>query len=85
MVRDGGPPHARNGNWEGASPWGTRVGAPGSQGAIRAYCAQVWKAARLWDRIEKAVRAEEFTFPGDPMRIDYGYRRKAHIWVRSRT
>jgi hypothetical protein len=61
------------------------VGAPGSQGAIRAYCAQVWKAARLWDRIEKAVRAEEFTFPGDPMRIDYGYRRKAHIWVRSRT
>jgi hypothetical protein len=54
---------------------GTRVGAPGSRGAIRAYCAQVWKAARLWDRIEKAVRAEEFTFPGDPMRIDYGYRR----------
>jgi hypothetical protein len=53
----------------------TRVGAPGSRGAIRSYCAQVWKAARLWERLEKGVRAEEFTFPGDPMRIDYGYRR----------
>jgi DUF3037 family protein len=53
----------------------TRVGAPGSRGAIRAYCAQVWKHARLWDRLEKGARAEQFTFPGDPMRIDYGYRR----------
>lgn len=53
----------------------TRVGAPGSRGAIRSYCAQVWKQARLWDRIEKGARVEEFTFPGDPMRIDYGYRR----------
>ena len=54
-----------------------RVGLPGSRGAIRSYCAQVWKQARLWDRIEKGVRAEEFTFPGDPMRIDYGYRRNS--------
>ena len=54
---------------------GTRVGAPGSRGALRAYCAQVWKQARLWDHIEKGLRAEQFTFPGDPMRIDYGYRR----------
>jgi hypothetical protein len=27
------------------------------------------------ERLEKGVRAEEFTFVGDPMRIDYGYRR----------
>jgi hypothetical protein len=53
----------------------TRVGAPGSRAAIRSYCAQVWKQAHLWERIEKGLRAEEFTFPGDPMRIDYGYRR----------
>lgn len=52
-----------------------RVGVPGSRGAIRAYCAQVWKAARLWERLEKGLRAEEFTFSGDPMRIDYSYRR----------
>ncbi|HXY00719.1 MAG TPA: DUF3037 domain-containing protein [Candidatus Limnocylindrales bacterium] len=59
-----------------ASPRGnSRVGAPGSRGAMRSYCAQVWKQARLWERLEKGVRVEEFTFPGDPMRIDYGYRR----------
>ncbi len=52
-----------------------RVGAPGSRGAIRSYCAQVFKQARLWERLQKGVRAEEFTFSGDPMRIDYGYRR----------
>lgn len=52
-----------------------RVGAPGSRGLIRSYCAQVLRQARLWERLQKGVRAEEFTFPGDPMRIDYGYRR----------
>lgn len=52
-----------------------RVGAPGSRGAIRSYCAQVFKQARLWERLQKGVRAEEFTFAGDPMRIDYAYRR----------
>jgi hypothetical protein len=52
-----------------------RVGAPGSRGAIRSYCAQVFKQARVWELLRKGVRAEEFTFSGDPMRIDYGYRR----------
>jgi Protein of unknown function (DUF3037) len=52
-----------------------RVGAPGSRAMIRDYCSQVWKAAGLWDRIQKSVRVTEFTFPGDPMRIDYCYRR----------
>jgi len=52
-----------------------RAAAPGSRGMIRSYCAQVLRQARLWERLQKGVRAEEFTFPGDPMRIDYGYRR----------
>jgi hypothetical protein len=52
-----------------------RVGAPGSRAMIRSYCSQVWKAAGLWDRIQKSVRVAEFTFAGDPMRIDYSYRR----------
>ena len=52
-----------------------RVGAPGNRAMIRGYCGQVWKAAGLWDRIEKSVRVTDFTFPGDPMRIDYCYRR----------
>ncbi len=52
-----------------------RVGAPGSRAQMRSYCSQVFRQARLWDRIEKSVRASEFTFPGDPMRLDYSYRR----------
>ena len=52
-----------------------RVGAPGSRGIIRSYCAQVLKQAKLWERMDKGVHAAEFTFAGDPMRLDYGYRR----------
>jgi hypothetical protein len=51
-----------------APPTGrSRVGAPGSRAAIRSYCAQVWKQAHVWERLQKGLRAEEFTFPGDPM------------------
>jgi hypothetical protein len=53
----------------------TRASLPGSRGDLRGYCSQVFRQARLWDRLEKRLRASEFTFPGDPMRIDYGYRR----------
>lgn len=53
----------------------SRLGAPGSRAQMRSYCSQVFRQARLWDRIEKSVRASEFTFPGDPMRLDYSYRR----------
>ena len=53
----------------------SRVGAPGSRAQMRSYCAQVFRQARLWERVEKSVRAAEFTFPGDPMRLDYSYRR----------
>jgi len=46
----------------------SRVGAPGSRAVVRSYCSQVFRQARLWERLEKSVRAEQFTFPGDPMR-----------------
>jgi hypothetical protein len=52
----------------------SRVGAPSSRSQIRSYCSQVFRQARLWERIEKSVPAAEFTFPGDPMRLDYSYR-----------
>lgn len=51
--------------------------ALGSRMSMRDYCAQVWKQAGLWNRIEKSVRAEEYTFPGDPTRIDFAYRKDA--------
>lgn len=53
----------------------SRVGQPGSRATIRAYCAQVFQQARIWDRLQKSVRVAEFTFPGDPSRLDYSYRR----------
>ena len=52
-----------------------RVGAAGSRAMIRNYCSQVWHQARLWERVERSMRVAQFTYPGDPMRIDYSYRR----------
>jgi hypothetical protein len=52
-----------------------RVGAPSSRATLRDYCSQVWKLGGLWDRLEKSVRVTEYTFPGDPMRLDYCYRK----------
>ncbi|OLC89920.1 MAG: hypothetical protein DMG35_05235 [Acidobacteria bacterium] len=52
-----------------------RVGAPSSRAALRNYCSQVWKMGGLWDRLEKSVRITDYTFPGDPMRLDYCYRK----------
>jgi hypothetical protein len=40
-------------------------------GSISVFCRQ----AHLWERIEKSVRVEKWTLPGDPLRIDYSYRR----------
>lgn len=52
-----------------------RVGAPSSRASLRDYCSQVWKMGGLWDRLEKSVRVMDYTFPGDPMRLDYCYRK----------
>ena len=52
-----------------------RPGASGSRSTVRSYCAQVFRQARLWDRLQKSLRVAEYTFPGDPMRLDFGYRR----------
>jgi hypothetical protein len=52
-----------------------RPGASESHPSLRNYCSQVWKQAGLWGKIAKSVRVEPYTFPGDPMRIDYSYQR----------
>jgi hypothetical protein len=53
----------------------SRFGIPHTRPRMRSYCTQVFRQARLWDKIQNSVRVSEFTFPGDPMRIDYSYRR----------
>lgn len=52
-----------------------RPGAPTSRPGLRSYCSQVWKQAGLWSYVKKSVRVEQYTFPGDPMRLDYSYQR----------
>lgn len=52
-----------------------RPGLPGGRADIRSWCAQVFKQARIWEHMDRRVRIAEFTFPGDPARLDYSYRR----------
>jgi hypothetical protein len=53
----------------------SRIGQLGSRASLRSHCSEIFRNARLWDRLQKSVRVAEFTFPGDPMRLDYSYRR----------
>ncbi|MGB6877820.1 MAG: DUF3037 domain-containing protein [Candidatus Acidiferrales bacterium] len=41
---------------------------------IRLKLNDVFRRHRILAKMEKSVRAEQFTQPGDPLRIDYGYR-----------
>lgn len=52
-----------------------RAGLPGSRASIRSWSNQVFRHASIWSRLEKYVPIAEFTFPGDPGRMDYSYRR----------
>lgn len=52
-----------------------RVGRPATRPQMRGYCSQVFRQAHIWDRIGKRLRASEYTYEGDPMRLDYGYSR----------
>jgi hypothetical protein len=53
---------------------GARVGAPGTRSMMREYCSQVWRHAGLWQKVERSIRVAEFTYPGDPLRVDFAYR-----------
>jgi hypothetical protein len=42
---------------------------------IRSRLRDIFRKSRILEKMEKSVRVEEFTEPGDPMRIDYAYRK----------
>jgi hypothetical protein len=46
-----------------------------TRNAIRTRANQVFRSAGLWDLLQRRVRIEEFTYAGDPLRVDYSYRR----------
>jgi hypothetical protein len=41
---------------------------------IRARLNDIFRRRRILDKMQRGVRVEEFTQPGDPFRIDYAYR-----------
>ena len=42
---------------------------------VRAQAADYFRSEKILRLMERGVRVEEFTVPGDPMRIDFSYRR----------
>lgn len=46
-----------------------------TRSGIRTQANRVFRGTGIWPRLERRLRVEEFTYAGDPMRLDYGYRR----------
>jgi hypothetical protein len=49
--------------------------APNTRSSIRAQATEVFRAVGLYPKLEKSVRVDDFTYPGDPLRLDFAYRR----------
>ena len=50
-------------------------GAAETRSGIRSGANQVFRIAGLWPKLERSVRVDQFTYSGDPLRLDYSYRR----------
>ncbi|HXX44985.1 MAG TPA: DUF3037 domain-containing protein [Candidatus Acidoferrales bacterium] len=58
-----------------APPPGARGGiVENTRGWIRGRLNDIFRRHRILGRLERSVRVEEFTQPGDPLRLDYAYR-----------
>jgi hypothetical protein len=53
----------------------TRAEATHSRAALRTRANEAFGRAGVLHQLRRGVRVEEFTYPGDPMRLDYGYQR----------
>jgi Protein of unknown function (DUF3037) len=51
------------------------AGVAETRSGIRAGANQVFRIAGLWPKLERSVRVDKFTYSGDPLRLDYSYRR----------
>jgi len=56
-------------------PRGRARAEAASRTAIRTRITDVFRRAGVLDRLERHLRVDEFTYKGDPMRLDYAYRR----------
>jgi hypothetical protein len=58
-----------------APPPGVRGGiVENTRGWIRNRLRDVFRRKQIFRKMDQGVRVEEFTQPGDPMKLDYGYR-----------
>ncbi len=60
------------------APQRARAAASGvaeTRSGIRSGANQVFRIAGLWPKLERSVRVDQFTYSGDPLRLDYSYRR----------
>jgi hypothetical protein len=46
-----------------------------SRSGIRAKANQVFRTTGLWPKLERSVHVDKYTFAGDPLHLDYSYRR----------
>jgi len=46
-----------------------------TRGGIRARANQVFRGTGIWARLDRRLPVDEFTYAGDPLRLDYSYRR----------
>ncbi len=50
------------------------VGPASARARLRAQLSEVFRRAGIWEPLAKRVSVEEFTYPGDPFKLDYAYR-----------
>jgi len=56
-----------------------RVSRVSGRAAIQQAMRSEFERAQVWDLMRKQIRASEYTRPGDPLRIDAGYRPNGEI------
>jgi hypothetical protein len=48
-----------------------------TRNSIRTRITRVFRSAGILAQMQRSVRVDEFTYPGDPLKLDYSYRRNA--------
>ncbi len=59
-----------------APRYGIRPATPeNSRHGIRSRISVIFRNNHVWDKTQRSIRVDDYTFAGDPMRLDFGYQR----------
>jgi hypothetical protein len=53
----------------------SRAAVSGSRSMIRSAATQVFRTTGLLSKLSRGIHLDDYTFPGDPLHLDYAYRR----------